>query len=216
MPTLVSKPAPDFKAQAVMPDGSFKEITLSGYKGKYVILFFYPLDFTFVCPTEIISFSVKMEEFKKRNTEVLGVSIDSQFSHLAWRNTDRKKGGLGDIQYPLIADITKQISKDYGVLADIGIAFRGLFLIDKEGTVQHQLVNNLPLGRNIDEALRMVDALQYFENNGEVCPANWKAGEDGMKPDPKGSLNYFEKHNLDGVVRKRFNQEVKFFLKLFI
>ncbi|MFQ5451365.1 MAG: peroxiredoxin [Nitrospinaceae bacterium] len=195
MPTLVSKPAPDFKAQAVMPDGSFKEIQLSDYRGKYVILFFYPLDFTFVCPTEIIAFSAKHESFKKRNTEILGVSIDSQFSHLAWRNTDRKKGGLGEINYPLIADVTKQISKDYGVLSDIGVAFRGLFLIDKEGIVQHQLINNLPLGRNIDEALRMVEALQYFEKNGEVCPANWTEGEDGMKPDPKGSLDYFKKHN---------------------
>ncbi len=195
MATLVSKPAPDFTADAVMPDGTFKQIKLSDFKGKYVILFFYPLDFTFVCPTEIIAFSAKNAEFEKRNAVVLGVSVDSKFSHLAWRNTDRTKGGLGDIQYPLVADVTKQISKDYDVLADMGIAFRGLFLIDKEGIVQHQLINNLPLGRNIDEALRMVDALQFHEKNGEVCPANWHAGEDGMKADPQGSLDYFSKHN---------------------
>ena len=195
MATLVAKPAPEFEAQAVMPDGSFKQIKLSDYRGKYVVLFFYPLDFTFVCPTEIIAFSEKQGEFKKRNTQVIGVSIDSHFSHLAWRNTDRKKGGLGDIAYPLVADISKQVSKDYDVLADMGIAFRGLFLIDQEGIVQHQLVNNLPLGRNVDEALRLVDALQFHEKNGEVCPANWKEGEDGMQADPEGAQAYFSKHN---------------------
>ena len=195
MATLVSRPAPGFEAQAVMPDGSFKQIKLSDYKGKYVVLFFYPLDFTFVCPTEIIAFSDKQGEFEKRNTQVIGVSIDSHFSHLAWRNTDRKKGGLGDIAYPLVADISKQVSKDYDVLADMGIAFRGLFLIDKDGIVQHQLVNNLPLGRNVDEALRLVDALQFHEKNGEVCPANWKEGEDGMQADPEGAQAYFSKHN---------------------
>jgi peroxiredoxin (alkyl hydroperoxide reductase subunit C) len=195
MATLVSKPAPEFEAQAVMPDGSFKQIKLSEYRGKYVVLFFYPLDFTFVCPTEIIAFSEKQGEFKKRNTQVIGVSIDSHFSHLAWKNTDRKKGGLGDIAYPLVADISKQVSKDYDVLADMGIAFRGLFLIDQEGIVQHQLVNNLPLGRNVDEALRLVDALQFHEKNGEVCPANWKEGEDGMQADPEGAQAYFSKHN---------------------
>ena len=196
MSTLVSKTAPEFTASAVMPDGSFNDsFKLADCRGKYVVLFFYPLDFTFVCPTEIISFSDKIEEFKKRNTEVIGVSIDSKFSHLAWRNTDRKKGGLGAISYPLVADMNKKISSDYGVLLDAGIALRGLFLIDKNGVIQHQLINNLPLGRNIDEALRMVDALQHFENNGEVCPANWAQGKDSMKPDPKGSLDYFEKHN---------------------
>ena len=195
MSALVAKPAPEFTAQAVMPDGSFKEIKLSDYKGKYVILFFYPLDFTFVCPTEIIAFCEKMDEFKKRNTEVLGVSIDSHFSHLAWRNTDRKQGGLGDIQYPLVADVNKKITYDYGVMHEAGIAFRGLFLIDTNGIVQHQLINNLPLGRNIDEALRMVDALQFHEKNGEVCPANWSEGSDGMKADPTGSKEYFQKHN---------------------
>ena len=195
MANLVSKPAPDFTADAVMPDGSFKQIKLSDYRGKNVILFFYPLDFTFVCPTEIIAFSNKNSDFEKRNTVVLGVSIDSKFSHLAWRNTDRKQGGLGEISYPLIGDLSKQICKDYDVLADFGVAFRGLFLIDKDGIIQHQVINNLPLGRNIDEALRMVDALQYHETNGEVCPANWKEGEDGMKADPDGSQEYFSKHN---------------------
>ena len=195
MSALVAKPAPEFTAQAVMPDRSFKEIKLSDYKGKYVILFFYPLDFTFVCPTEIIAFSEKMDEFKKRNTEVLGISIDSHFSHLAWRNTDRKQGGLGDIQYPLVADVNKKITYDYGVMHEAGIAFRGLFLIDTNGIVQHQLINNLPLGRNIDEALRMVDALQFPEKNGEVCPANWSEGSDGMKAEPTGSKEYFQKHN---------------------
>lgn len=194
MPTLVSKPAPDFKATAVMPDGTFKELTLGDYKGKHLILFFYPLDFTFVCPTEIIAFSEKIDEFKSRDTEVLGVSIDSQFSHLAWKNTDRRKGGIGDIKYPLLADINKQISRDYGVLAEAGVAFRGLFLIDKSGIVQHALVNNLPLGRNVDEALRIVDALQHHEEHGQVCPANWKKGDEGMKPGPKESQPYFEKH----------------------
>lgn len=195
MANLVSKPAPDFTADAVMPDGSFKQIKLSDYKGKNVILFFYPLDFTFVCPTEIIAFSNKNADFEKRNTVVLGVSIDSKFSHLAWRNTDRKQGGLGEISYPLIGDLSKQICKDYDVLADFGVAFRGLFLIDKDGIIQHQVINNLPLGRNIDEAIRMVDALQFHEDNGEVCPANWTKGEDGMKPDPDGSQEYFSKHN---------------------
>lgn len=195
MPTLVAKQAPDFTAQAVMPDGSFNEIKLSDYRGKYVILFFYPLDFTFVCPTEIIAFSDKIDEFKKRNAEVIGVSVDSQFSHLAWRNTDRKKGGIGKIDYPLVADLDKKISQAYDVLADGGIAFRGLFLIDKDGVVQHQLINNLPLGRNIDEAIRMLDALQHHEKYGEVCPANWKQGEDAMKPGPQESQEYFAKHN---------------------
>jgi len=195
MSTLVSKPAPDFKATAVMPDGTFKEVKLEDYKGKYLLLFFYPLDFTFVCPTEIIAFSDKVSEFKNRDTEIMGVSVDSQFSHLAWKNTDRKKGGLGDIQYPLLADIDKKVSRDYGVLAEAGIAFRGLFLIDKNGIVQHTLVNNLPLGRNVNEALRMVDALRHHEENGEVCPANWQKGDEGMKPGPKESQPYFEKHN---------------------
>ncbi len=193
MPTLVSKEAPDFKANAVMPDGSFKEVKISDYRGKYVVLFFYPLDFTFVCPTEIISFSEKIADFESRNVQVLGVSVDSHFSHLAWKNTDRKQGGLGDIKYPLVADLDKSIARAYDVLFNDAIAFRGLFLIDKDGIVQHQLINNLPLGRNVDEALRVVDALQHHEEHGEVCPANWKKGDDAMKPGPKESQEYFQK-----------------------
>lgn len=193
MSILVQQPAPDFKAQAVMPDGSFREVTLSQYQGKYVLLFFYPLDFTFVCPTEIIAFSEYIDEFKKRNVEVLGVSIDSHFSHLAWRNTPRNEGGIGEIKYPLIADLNKTISKEYGVLIpEAGIALRGLFLIDRDGIVRHQLVNDLPLGRSVKEAIRMVDALQFFEENGEVCPANWHPGERTIKPNPEDCREYFE------------------------
>ena len=195
MATLVSKEAPDFTASAVMPDGTFKDdFKLSDQRGKYVVLFFYPLDFTFVCPTEIVGFSTEVEEFKKRNTEVIGVSVDSKFSLLAWRNTDTKSGGIGNIQYPLVADMDKSISRNYDVLLGESVALGGLFLIDKNGIVQHQLINNLPLGRNIQEAIRMVDALQYFEANGEVCPANWEKGKDSMKPDPTGSQDYFKKH----------------------
>ena len=195
MSTLVTKEAPDFTATAVMPNNTFKEdFKLSDYKGKYVVLFFYPLDFTFVCPSEIIAFNKKLDEFKKRDTEVIGVSIDSQFTHLAWKNTEVNKGGIGNVQYPLVADLSKNISKEYGVLFDEAIALRGLFLIDKEGIVRHCVINDLPLGRNIDEALRMVDALQYFEAHGEVCPANWKTGEEAMKPSADGVAEYLSKH----------------------
>jgi peroxiredoxin (alkyl hydroperoxide reductase subunit C) len=192
MSSLVGKPAPEFKAQATMPDGSFQEIALSNYKDKnYVLLFFYPLDFTFVCPTEIIAFSEKVEEFQRRGVQVISCSVDSHFTHLAWKNVPRTEGGLGEIGYPMMADLNKQIAADYGVLLDAGIALRGLFLIDKAGTVQHAVVNNLPLGRSVDEALRMVDALQFHEKHGEVCPANWKEGEKGMKADPQGSKEFF-------------------------
>lgn len=191
MSVLVTHPAPDFKAQAVLPDGTFKEITLSDYKGKYVILFFYPLDFTFVCPTEIIAFSDRAKEFEALGVQLLGVSIDSHFSHLAWRNTPRDQGGLGDIQYPLVADLKKQIARDYDVLFGEEVALRGLFLIDQQGIVRHQVVNDLPLGRSVDEALRMVQALQYFEKNGEVCPANWKEGSRTIKPNVDGSKEFF-------------------------
>ncbi len=191
MANLVQNEAPDFAAQAVMPDGSFKEVKLSDYRGKYVLLFFYPLDFTFVCPTEIIAFSDANEEFEKRGVQVLGASVDSHYSHFAWRNTPRESGGIGAIKYPLIADLNKKISDAYGVLLDGGVALRGLFLIDKEGIVRHELVNDLPLGRNVDEAIRVVDALQYHEQHGEVCPANWKAGAKSMKADPEGSKEFF-------------------------
>jgi peroxiredoxin (alkyl hydroperoxide reductase subunit C) len=193
MSVLVGKEAPEFKAQAVMPDGSFKEVSLSDYRGKYVVLFFYPLDFTFVCPTEIIAFSEAAGQFDALNVQLLGCSIDSHFTHLAWRNTPRTEGGLGDIQYPLVADLDKRIAEAYDVLLPMGIALRGLFLIDKDGVVRHQVVNDLPLGRNVEEALRMVKALQFHEENGEVCPANWHEGQDSMKPDPEGSQEYFAK-----------------------
>lgn len=193
MSSLVTKEAPNFKAKAVMADNSIKEISLSDYKGKCVILFFYPLDFTFVCPTEIVAFNKKIDAFKKKNTEVLGVSVDSHFSHLAWKETPLEKGGIGNIQYPLVADLKKEISQSYGVLLDAGIALRGLFLIDTKGVVRHALVNDLPLGRSVDEALRMVDALQYHEKNGEVCPANWKEGEEAMKADSKSTGAYLAK-----------------------
>ena len=185
--------APDFTATAVV-NGQFKDVKLSDYRGKNVILYFYPLDFTFVCPTEILAFSDKVEEFRKRNTEVLGVSIDSKFSHLAWVNGKREDGGLEGLNYPLVSDVTKSIARSYGVLKeDEGIAFRGLFLIDKSGVIQHMVVNNLPLGRSVDEALRMVDALTHFEQHGEVCPANWKPGEASIVPDVEKSKAFFKK-----------------------
>ncbi|MEZ6125908.1 MAG: peroxiredoxin [Planctomycetaceae bacterium] len=191
MSVLVTKPAPEFEAQAVMPDGSFKSVKLADYQGKYVVLFFYPLDFTFVCPTEIIAFSEAIDRFEALGVQVLGASIDSHFSHLAWRNTCRTKGGIGEIRYPLIADVTKKISADYDVLLPGGIALRGLFLIDPKGIVRHQVVNDLPLGRSVDEAIRMVEALQFVEKHGEVCPANWKEGSRTIKPNPKDSQEFF-------------------------
>jgi peroxiredoxin (alkyl hydroperoxide reductase subunit C) len=195
MCTLVTKPAPDFTTTAVMPDNSFNDkFKLSDYKGKYVVLFFYPLDFTFVCPTEIIAFDKALAEFKKRGCEVVGVSVDSHFTHLAWKNTERKQGGIGQIQYPLVADLDKKISTEFGVLLPSGIALRGLFLIDKNGVVRHAVINDLPLGRSVEEALRMVDALQHFEKNGEVCPANWKQGTESMKPTGEGVAKYLAKH----------------------
>ncbi|MDT8318515.1 MAG: peroxiredoxin [bacterium] len=193
--SLVQCKAPDFAAQAVMPDNSFKELKLSDYKGKWVVLFFYPLDFTFVCPTEITSISERHGEFKSLDAEVIGVSVDSHFSHLAWKNMPRKEGGLGHINYPLIADLNKTISKDYGVLLDAGIALRGLFIINPEGLVQYQVVHDLGIGRNVDETLRVLNALQTVAKTGEVCPANWAEGGDTMKGDPEGSKKYFESHS---------------------
>ena len=195
MAAQVTQPAPEFTATAVMPDNSFDEaFSLSALKGKYVVLFFYPLDFTFVCPSEIIAFDKKLKEFKDRNCEVVGVSVDSHFSHWAWKNTAVEKGGIGNVQYPLVADLTKEISREYGVLFNDAIALRGLFLIDKEGVLRHALINDLPLGRNVDEAIRVLDALQFTEEHGEVCPANWKKGEDAMKPDADGVAAYLAKH----------------------
>ena len=182
MSVLVGKKAPDFTAAAVMGNNQINEkFNLTEYlDGGLGVLFFYPLDFTFVCPSEILAFNSKVSEFKERGVELLGCSIDSHFSHLAWRNTPLEKGGIGTIDYPLIADVTKNIARDYGVLFNESVALRGLFLIDKEGIVKHSTINDLPLGRNVEEALRVVDALQYTETHGEVCPANWKKGEEAI------------------------------------
>ncbi|MGK7903898.1 MAG: peroxiredoxin [Hormoscilla sp.] len=188
----VGQPAPDFTATAVVAQ-EFKTIKLSDYQGKYVVIFFYPLDFTFVCPTEITAFSDQFEEFKKLGTEVLGVSVDSEFSHLAWIQTDRKEGGVGDLNYPLVSDIKKEISTAYNVLdPEAGIALRGLFIIDKEGIIQHATINNLAFGRNVDETLRILQAIQYVQTHpDEVCPAGWKPGDKTMNPDPVKSKVYF-------------------------
>jgi peroxiredoxin (alkyl hydroperoxide reductase subunit C) len=194
MSYLVTKNAPDFAAQAVMPDNSIEELKLSSYRGKYVILFFYPLDFTFVCPSEIIAFDKALDNFKKKNAEVIGVSVDSEYTHYAWKNTAPGDGGIGQIKYPLVADLNKNISRDYGVLINDSVALRGLFLIDKEGIIRHAVINDLPLGRNVEEVLRMLEALQFTEKHGEVCPANWQEGEDGMKPTAEGVAEYLASH----------------------
>ncbi len=192
---LVNRQAPDFVAPAVMPDGSIKEdFRLSDLKGRYVVLFFYPLDFTFVCPTEILAHNHRLAKFKERDVEVVGVSIDSQFTHHAWRETPVEKGGIGPIGFPLVADIKHEITRAYGVEHPDGVALRASFLIDRDGVVQHQVVNNLPLGREVDEMLRMVDALQYVEKHGEVCPAEWEPGKEAMKPTPEGVAEYLAKH----------------------
>ena len=192
MSSLVTKKAPDFTAKAVVKGEVKENFTLSSYEGnKYVVLFFYPLDFTFVCPTELHAFQAKLSQFAAKDVQVIAVSTDSHFSHLAWLRTPKSEGGIEGVEYPLVADFTKSISRDYGVLLDSGVALRGLFLIDKSGVVQHALVNNLPLGRNVDEALRLVDALQFHEKHGEVCPANWHEGDKSMKPNQDGLKNYF-------------------------
>lgn len=192
MAVLVGKPAPDFTVAAIMGNNEIREDfhLASHIKGKPAVIFFYPLDFTFVCPSELIAFDHRLAEFKKRGVEVIGVSIDSHFSHLAWKNTPIDKGGIGQVGYPLVADIKHEICKAYDVEADGGVAYRGSFLINKSGVVVHQVVNDLPLGRDIDEMLRMVDALQFFEQHGEVCPAGWKKGKAGMKASPEGVANY--------------------------
>ncbi len=192
MSRLVGLQAPEFSATAVV-DQEFQTVTLSQYRGKYVVLFFYPLDFTFVCPTEITAFSDRYGDFSSRNTEVLGVSVDSQFSHLAWIQTDRKQGGIGDIAYPLVADLKKEIASAYNVLdEDAGVALRGLFIIDPDGVIQHATINNLAVGRNVDETLRVLQAFQHVKANpDEVCPANWTPGEKTMNPDPVGSKEFF-------------------------
>lgn len=198
MSALVTREAPDFAAQAVMPDNTFAELKLSAYRGKYVVLFFYPLDFTFVCPSEIIAFDKMIEKFTEKNCQVIGASVDSHYTHLAWKNTPRSQGGIGPIQYPLVSDLQKSISRDYGVLLEsgphAGVALRGLFLIDKDGNVRHELINDLPLGRNVEEVLRVLDALQFTEVHGEVCPANWKEGQEAMKPTREGVAQYLGSH----------------------
>lgn len=210
MSVLVGKKAPSFSASAVINGGEIVEgFSLEQYLNKkYVLFFFYPADFTFVCPTEIIAFQDKIKEFEKRKVAVVGCSVDSQFSHWKWLQTDLKEGGIKGVKYPLVSDLSKTISENYDVLAgnydynDEGnvsfngspMAYRGLFLIDKKGIVRHQVVNDMPLGRSVTEALRMVDALQYFEENGEVCPADWQKGKKGMKATQEGVANYLSKH----------------------
>ena len=210
---LVTKKAPDFTTQAVMPDNSIQELKLSDFKGKKVVLFFYPLDFTFVCPTELLAFDKRLGEFESRNVQVLGCSVDSRWSHLAWKNTDINNGGIGNVQYPLLQDLDKSIARNYDVLVGAqeayvetedsadnttvggGVALRGSFLIDEDGTVRHAVLNDLPLGRNIDEMLRMVDALSYHHKHGEVCPAGWKDGDTAMKESPEGVADYLSSNS---------------------
>ena len=196
MAVLVGKAAPDFTAATVMGNNSIDEnFNFKAYtKGKYAVIFFYPLDFTFVCPSELIAFDHRLKEFQDRNVEVIGVSIDSHFTHLAWKNTPVNNGGIGKVAYPLVADIKHEICKAYDVEAEGGVAYRGSFLIDKSGIVRHQVVNDLPLGRNIDEMLRMIDALQFTEEHGEVCPAGWSKGKAGMKATTEGVADYLAGH----------------------
>ena len=196
MSVLIGKQAPDFTAPAVLSDNTIDEnFNLAKYlDGQIGILFFYPLDFTFVCPSEIIAFDNRIKEFESRNVKVIGVSVDSHFTHLAWKNTAVNDGGIGNIQYPLVADLTKQIARDYDVLTGESVALRGTFLIDQEGVVRHQVVNDLPLGRSIDDAIRIADALIFHQNHGEVCPANWNAGKDGMTATNEGVASYLAKN----------------------
>lgn len=192
MSTLVGKQAPKFQAKAVIGNKIINHFSLDQYQEKNIIFFFYPLDFTFVCPTELHAFEAKLKEFQQRNTEVVACSIDSVYSHHAWLATPKSKGGIKGVTYPIVSDINKTISRDYGVLfEEEGIAYRGLFLIDKDGIIRHQTVNDLPLGRSVDEALRLVDALQNFEKHGEVCPANWQVGKTAMKPTREGLEKFF-------------------------
>lgn len=193
---IVTKKAPDFTAAAVLADGQIEE-NFNLYENigeKGAVVFFYPMDFTFVCPSEIIAFSKRTAEFTERGINVIGVSVDSQFSHFAWRETPVENGGIGRVNYPLVADITKQIAKDFDVLLNDSVALRGSFLIDKDGTVRHAVINDLPLGRNIDEMIRMVDTMLFTNEHGEVCPAGWNKGDEGMKPSTEGVANYLGKN----------------------
>lgn len=195
MPLLVTKPAPDFTATAVLADNSFDEaFTLSALRGKYVVLFFYPFDFSFVCPTEILAFDEALEEFRSRDTEVVGVSVDSHYTHAAWKRTEVDDGGIGPVRFPLVSDLDKEIARSYGVLLDDGVALRGLFLIDREGVIRHSLINDLALGRKVGETLRVLDALRFHELRGDVCPANWNEGEDGIEESQDGIVDYLSKY----------------------
>lgn len=191
MATLVGKPAPSFELEAV-ENGQFKTISMKDIKGRWAVVFFYPMDFTFVCPTEILAFSDRIDEFKALGAEVYGVSVDSKFTHLAWTERARNQGGIQGLKFPLIADFNKTMAADYGVL-DGGVALRGLFIIDPQGVVQHATINNLSVGRSVEETLRVLQAFQYVATHGEVCPANWKPGGDTMIPDWKQSKKYFDK-----------------------
>ena len=209
---LVTKPAPNFKTMAVMPDNTIDTVSLEDYKGKKVVLFFYPLDFTFVCPTELLAFDKRLSEFESRNTQVIGCSVDSRWSHLAWKNTDVNNGGIGQVKYPLLQDLDKSIARNYDVLVGAtdayvetedsaetttvggGVALRGSFLIDEEGVVRHAVLNDLPLGRNIDEMLRMIDALSHHQKHGEECPAGWKDGDNAMAESPEGVSSYLSEN----------------------
>jgi peroxiredoxin (alkyl hydroperoxide reductase subunit C) len=192
--SLVTKEAPDFTADAVLADNTFGQVTLSSYRGKYALLLFYPLDFTFVCPSEILAFNRKLDEFKSRNCEVIAISVDSKFTHLAWKNTPIEDGGIGNVQFPMVADLDKKIAADYGILFNGIVALRGLFLIDPTGKVRHCIINDLPLGRSVDEALRMLDAVQFTDTHGEVCPANWKQGDEAMTPTAEGVATWLAKN----------------------
>jgi peroxiredoxin (alkyl hydroperoxide reductase subunit C) len=193
MSAFVSAPAPDFSGEAYV-NGEFRKVSLADYRGKKVVLFFYPLDFTFVCPTEILAFSDRIEDFRKRQTEVIGASVDSTFTHAAWARVDRKDGGIKGVNFPLLSDLNKKIAGDYDVLIqDAGIALRGLFIINKDGVLKHATINHLDLGRNIDEVLRVLDAIDFSEEHGEVCPANWKKGDKAMKPTAESLKQYMSK-----------------------
>ena len=194
MSSLVTQEAPDFVAQAVMADNEFAELKLSDYRGRHVILFFFARDFTFVCRSEIIVFDRKLDEFRAKGAEVIGISVDSHFTHLAWKQTPVKDGGIGSIRYPLVSDLDKSISRSFGILSGEAVALRGLYLIDKNGIVRHQVINDLNLGRSVDEAMRMLDALQFTEKFGEVCPADWHEGQEAMKATSEGVAAYLAKH----------------------
>jgi peroxiredoxin (alkyl hydroperoxide reductase subunit C) len=192
--SLIGNKAPDFSAKAAMPDDSIADISLSEFRGKYVLLFFYPGDFTFVCPTEIIAFDGQLDQFRAKDCEIIGASVDSEHTHLAWRRTPVKEGGIGAIRYPLVADITKSISESYGVLHEGAVALRGWFLIDRKGVTRHVMINDLPLGRNTEEAMRLLDALRFVDEHPDVCPANWHSGDETLEPSAEGVEEYLSKH----------------------